>query len=81
MIPWAAQGHENNRGSAVRIQLLEAKTRLRWCVERTLLRKLLCLFFFLKRPTKIHSDFPGGPVVKNPLPVQGTQVRSLVREL
>ena len=26
-------------------------------------------------------DFPGGPVVKNPLAMQGMQVRSLVREL
>ena len=26
-------------------------------------------------------DFPGGPVVKNPLPMQGTRVRSLVGEL
>ena len=28
-----------------------------------------------------YRDFPGGPVVKNRLTMQGTQVRSLVREL
>ena len=27
-----------------------------------------------------EQDFPGGPVVKNPLPVLGTQVPSLVQE-
>ena len=26
------------------------------------------------------GDFPGGPVVKNPLPIQGTWVWSLVQE-
>ena len=36
------------------------------------------LFGVLKRP---RSDFPGGPVAKTALPMQGTWVRSLVREL
>ena len=36
------------------------------------------LFGVLKRPRR---DFPGGPVAKTALPMQGTWVRSLVREL
>ena len=31
--------------------------------------------------TSFSRDFPGGPVVKTALPLQGAQVRSLVREL
>ena len=30
--------------------------------------------------TNLHGGLPGGTVVKNPPPMQGTQVRSLVRE-
>ena len=33
------------------------------------------------RTEKIYRDFPGGPVVKTTLPMQGARVRSLVREL
>ena len=34
--------------------------------------------FFKKKKRK---DFPTGPVVKNPLPMQGAQVQFLIREL
>ena len=30
---------------------------------------------------KMYGDFPGGPMVKNHLAMQGVQVQSLVREL
>jgi len=33
------------------------------------------------RPAPFHWDFPGGPVVKTLLPLQGARVRSLAREL
>ena len=35
-------------------------------------------FYYLKKKSK---NFPGGPVVKTVLPLQGEEVRSLVREL
>jgi len=51
------------------------------------------MFFSAKGPSSVPDwgknknntikwgDFPGGPVVKTVLPMQGVQVQSLVREL
>ena len=38
-------------------------------------------YFVFPRPKAQCGDFPGGPVVKNPLAMQGTKVQSLVEEL
>ena len=42
--------------------------------------KIVLVHYITARQIKAAKDFPGGPVVKNPLPMQGTWVQSLVGE-
>ena len=42
---------------------------------------MLLVVSFKKKKKKKTRDFPGGSVAKTVLPMQGVQVRSLVREL
>ena len=59
------------------IELLEGTK-----VEPSTLPNGILKFSFPKADLKaVMGDFPGGPVVRICLPVQGTQVQSLVREL
>ena len=42
--------------------------------------KIILVHYKTARQIKAAKDFPGGPVVKNPLPMQGTWVQSLIQE-